>query len=127
MTKEFSKFFIANLKRTAQIVNPLVKKKEKLQKAIAGKQAELAEVEADIAEYQGPIMRATGGYTTEDLITRTVVESTDKEGKIIKQTRYELTYPETVIPPAEEETSIEVEKEELPFMTEDVMNPSNEI
>lgn len=126
MTKEFSKFFIANLKRTAQIVNPLVKKKEKLQKAIAEKQAELAEVEADIAEYQGPIMRATGGYTTEDLITRTVVESTDKEGKVIKQTRYELTYPETVIPPAEEGPLAE-EKEELPFMTEDVMNPSNEI
>ena len=126
MTKEFSKFFIANLKRTAQIVNPLVKKKEKLQKAIAEKQAELTEVEADIAEYQGPIMRATGGYTTEDLITRTVVESTDKDGKVIKQTRYELTYPETVVPPAEEETLAE-EKEELPFMTEDVMNPSNEI
>jgi len=127
MKKEFSKFFIANLKRTAQIVNPLVKKKEKLQKTIAEKQAELAEVEADIEEYQGPIMRATGGYTTEDLITRTVVESTDKEGKVIKQTRYELTYPETVIPPVEEETSDAVEEEEPPLMIEDVMNPSNEI
>jgi len=127
MTKEFSKFFIANLKRTAQIVNPLVKKKEKLQKTIAEKQAELAEVEADIEEYQGPIMRATGGYTTEDLITRTVVESTDKEGKVIKQTRYELTYPETVIPPVEEETSDAIEEEEPPLMIEDVMNPSNEI
>ena len=33
--KEFSKFFIASLKRTAQNVSPLVRRKQKLQAEIA--------------------------------------------------------------------------------------------
>lgn len=100
MTKEFSKFFIASLKRTAQNVYPLVRRKTKLLGEIAEKQAELENIQAQIDGYQIPIKEATGGYTTEDLITRVVVttDKVDKGGKPVKVTQYNLTYPDTIIP-----------------------------
>lgn len=98
--KEFSKFFVASLKRTAQNVNPLVRRKQKLLDEIADRNAELESIEAQIAGYQVPIKEATGGYTTEDLIVRRVIDTgkLDKDGRPIKQTVYELKYPETIIP-----------------------------
>ena len=138
--KEFSKFFIASLKRTAQNVAPLVRRKNKMYEEIAAKQAELERVEAEIEGYQVPIKIATGGYTTEDLVERTVVETgkLDKEGRPIKQTQYNLKYPETVIPteehaevavdePTIEDIAVPSNDDDLPFMTQDVMNPSNDI
>lgn len=99
--KEFSKFFLASLKRTAQNVYPLVRRKHKLLDEIADRNAELQSIEAQIAGYQIPIKEATGGYTTEDLITRVVTDTgkVDKDGRPIKMTQYVLTYPDTVIPP----------------------------
>ena len=98
--KEFSKFFIASLKRTAQNVYPLVRRKTKLLAEIADKQAELESIQAQIEGYQVPIKEATGGYTTEDLITRVVLttDKVDKDGKPIKVTQYNLTYPDTIVP-----------------------------
>lgn len=98
--KEFSKFFIASLKRTAQNVYPLVRRKTKLLDEIAEKQAELISIQAQIDGYQVPIKEATGGYTTEDLITRVVLttDKVDKDGRPIKVTQYNLTYPDTIVP-----------------------------
>lgn len=102
--KDFSKFFLASLKRTAQNVYPLVRRKQKLLDEIADRNAELESIESLIADYQIPIRQATGGYTTEDLITRVVTDTgkVDKEGRPIKMTQYVLTYPDTVIPPAQD-------------------------
>ena len=102
---EFSKFFIASLKRVAQNVYPLVRRKTKLLAEIAERQAELESIQAQIDGYQVPIKEATGGYTTEDLITRVVVttDKMDKEGKPIKVTQYNLTYPDTITPPEQEQ------------------------
>lgn len=100
MKKEFSKFFIANLKRTAQSVSLLVRRKQKLQAEIAEREEELNSVQIQIDGYQTPIKEATGGFTTEDLIER-VVEATDKldkDGKPIKVTKWNLKFPETVVP-----------------------------
>ena len=107
--KEFSKFFIASMKRTAQNVYPLVRRKTKLLEEMADMNAELQSIEAQIAGYQIPIKEATGGYTTEDLITRKVTDTgkTDKEGRSIKQTTYELKYPETIIPEVVEGENVE--------------------
>ena len=98
--KEFSKFFIASLKRTAQNVYPLVRRKTKLLDEVAEKQAELISIQAQIDGYQVPIKEATGGYTTEDLITRVVLttDKVDKDGRPIKVTQYNLTYPDTIVP-----------------------------
>ena len=116
--KEFSKFFIASLKRTAQNVYPLVRRKTKLLEEIAEKQAELVSIQAQIEGYQVPIKEATGGYTTEDLITRVVLttDKVDKDGRPIKVTQYNLTYPDTIVP---DEPISETQVEE----NEDVSTP----
>ena len=107
--KEFSKFFTASLKRTAQNVYPLVRRKHKLLDEIADRQAELESIEQQIAGYQIPIKEATGGFTTEDLVKREVVDTgkVDKDGRPIKQTVYSLKYPETIVP---EITDVPVEE-----------------
>lgn len=101
--KEFSKFFVASLKRTAQNVNPLVRRKNKLLAQIGEMREELTSIQAQIEGYQIPIKEATGGYTTEDLVERVVTETAklDKDGKPIKMTQYVLKYPETIVPPVE--------------------------
>lgn len=107
--KEFSKFEIATIKRTAQSVASMVIKKNKIKAQLDELQAEYDQLVTMQEQYEAPIKTMTGGYTTEDLVER-VVENTgkvDKEGRPIKQTKYNLKYPETVIPvPSNEETVI---------------------
>lgn len=98
--KKFSKFFVASLKRTAQNVYPLVRQRNKLQKQIEEAKEELDSINVQLDAYQAPIKEQTGGYTTDDLISREVIDTgkTDKNGKPVKQTVYKLIYPDTVIP-----------------------------
>lgn len=108
--KEFSKFEIATIKRTAQSVASMVIKKNKIKAQLDELQAEYDQLATMQEQYEAPIKTMTGGYTTEDLVER-VVENTgkvDKEGKPIKQTKYNLKYPETVIPvPSNEGTAVD--------------------
>lgn len=110
--KEFSKFFIASLKRTAQNVSPLVRKKQKLQAEIAEREEELKSIQVQIDAYEAPIKEVTGGYGVEDLVVRTVevTDKTDKDGKPVKITKWNLRYPETIVPVEEAvaETTAEV-------------------
>ena len=102
--KEFSKFLVAAIKRTAMNCSQLTTKKAKLVKKMSEIQEELDSIQIQLDSFQAPIKEATGGYTTEDLINR-VIEDTgkvDKNGKPIKQTKYVLLYPDTIIPPIEE-------------------------
>ena len=88
---------VAQLKRTAQNVYPLVNKKNKLMEQIASMNAELENVQAQIDAWEGATKAMTGGYTSEDLITRNVICATnedgttkvDKNGQPIKVTKYE--------------------------------------
>ena len=122
MKKEFSKFFIASLKRTAQNVSPLVRRKQKLQAEIADREAELESIQKQLETYEAPIKEATGGYGTEDLIVRTVevTDKTDKDGKPVKSTKWNLKYPDTIIPPADE--AVEADMEMVPEEAESVEN-----
>lgn len=120
--KEFSKFFVASLKRTAQNVSPLVRRKQKLQAEIAEREEEMASIQKQLDTYEAPIKEATGGYGTEDLVIRTVevTDKMDKDGKPVKVTKWNLKYPETIIPEeeAEEVNDIEVPgTEEVPVET----------
>lgn len=113
--KNFSKIEIAVIKRTAQNVAQFVTKKEKLNAKIAELEAEKASLQPIIDSFQGPIKEMTGGYTTEDLVTREVVHTGKmdaKTGKEILQTRYILKYPDTVIP-SEEAAQEEVIEEQV--------------
>lgn len=98
--KKFSKFFVASLKRTAQNVYPLVRQRNKLNKQIEEAQEELNSINVQLEAYQAPIKEQTGGYTTDDLISREVIDTgkTDKSGKPVKQTVYKLIYPDTIVP-----------------------------
>lgn len=111
--KEFSKFFIASLKRTAQNVSPLVRRKQKLQAEIAEREEELKSIQIQIDAHEAPIKEVTNGYGTEDLVIRTVevTDKLDKDGKPVKVTKWNLKYPETIVPIEEEavaETPAEV-------------------
>ena len=71
-----------------------------MQAEIAEREEELNSIQIQIDGYQAPIKEATGGFTTEDLVER-VVEATDKldkDGKPIKVTKWNLKFPETVVP-----------------------------
>ena len=52
MNKEFSKFFVASLKRTAQNVSPLVRRKQKLQAEIAEREEELKSIQVQLDTYE---------------------------------------------------------------------------
>lgn len=118
--EKFSKTQIASFKRTAQNVFPLVRKKEKLIEQINAANAELTDIEAQIDAQQGYVKSVTGGYTTEDIIIREVTDTgkLDKNGNPIRVTTFKLKYPDTVIPPTEEEyvliTPVAPEEEIIP-------------
>ena len=126
MKKEFSKFFIASLKRTAQNVSPLVRRKQKLQAEIVDREKELESIQKQLETYEAPIKEATGGYSTEDLIVRTVevTDKTDKDGKPIKSTKWNLKYPDTIVPPVEEAADAGMEM--APEAVESVENEEEE-
>lgn len=110
--RKFDKFFVANLKRTAQMVSPMVREKDKLVDEINEKYARIEALRAQIESLDSHI-RQECGYGVEDLITREVVNTgkLDKAGKPVKVTKWILKYPETIIPPTEEqETPVEVEE-----------------
>lgn len=114
--KKFGKFFVANLKRTAQTVSPLVREKQKLQTEVEEKQARIATLNSQIESLDGHIRQETGGYGVEDLIVREVVNTgkVDKDGKPIKVTKWNLRFPETIVPPTEEQPVGDAQPEETP-------------
>lgn len=128
--EEFNRNFIASMKRIARNVAPKVKERERLVKEIEAKQARIAELNEDIAGEETSIRRKTG-YGVMDLIKREVVDTgkvDKKTGKPIKDTQFNLRYPETILPPENEgDREVAPVDSDLPFMTEDVMNPSSEI
>lgn len=80
----------ATIKKTAQIVQPNVAKRAKLEEQIAKLVSELEEVNASIREWDGAVMRMTGGYSSSELITR-VIEDTgkvDAKGQPVKVTKW---------------------------------------
>lgn len=110
--KKFDKFFVANLRRTAQMVSPMVREKQKLQADIAEKQARVAVLNSQIESLDSHV-RQECGYGVEDLIVRNVIDTgkVDKEGRPIKVTKWELRYPETIVP-VEEPTCEGTEEEQ---------------
>lgn len=111
--KEFSKFEIATIKRTAQNVAPLVRRKNKIKEQIAKLQEEYDLLNTQQLQWEQAIVTMTGGYTTEDLVEKVVetTNSVDKDGNPVKMTKYVLKYPDTVVP-VQEEVQEEVKESE---------------
>lgn len=119
--KEFSKFEIATIKRTAQNVAPLVRKKNKIKEQLTNLEKELYLLETQQQQWEQAIITMTGGYTTEQLVDKVVetTSSVDKDGNPVKITKYVLKYPDTVVPvittvvSVQEEVQEEVETEDM--------------
>ena len=108
--KEFTKFELARMKRTAQNVEGFLKQKNKLEEKKAKIEEELAVINQQIELTDAPTVAMTG-YHTEDIIKKVVTptDQVDKNGNIIKKVTFEFIYPDTIVPPVtdvgEEETS----------------------
>lgn len=81
----------ATVKRVAQNVNPLVVKKNKIAAKINELNAEYNALTEEIEGHEMGIKALTGGYISEDLVTKKVEDTgkLDKDGKSIKVTKYE--------------------------------------
>lgn len=112
--KEFSKFEIATIKRTAQNVAPLVRRKTKIKEQIAKLQEEYDLLNTQQLQWEQAIVTMTGGYTTEDLVDKVIeiTNSVDKDGNPIKVTKYVLKYPDTVVPVPTDVVSVQEEAQE---------------
>lgn len=115
--KEFSKFEIATIKRTAQNVAPLVRRKTKIKEQIAKLQEEYDLLNTQQLQWEQAIITMTNGYTTEDLVEKVVetTSSVDKDGNPIKMTKYVLKYPDTVVPVQEEVLEEVKESEDMHY------------
>lgn len=96
--KQFSNFEKAAIKRTAQNVDKFVTKKFKLAEQINKLQEEYSAVTKMQEEWEAPIISMTG-HTTEELVSKQEVILTAKDGKTTKTYKFILKYPETVVPP----------------------------
>ena len=106
--KEFTKFELARLKRTAQNVDQYLKQKTKLIAKIEELNNELQGVQQMIDLTDAPTVAMTG-YHTEDIIKK-VVTPTDQVNKnvyVINKVTFEFIYPDTIVPPVEETTNTE--------------------
>ena len=114
--KEFTKFELARMKRTAQNVEGFLKQKNKLETKKAEIEAQLKIIDEQIELTDSPTVAMTG-YHTEDIIRKVVTptDQVDKNGNIIKKTTFEFIYPDTIVPPVtydnvEETTVSDVEE-----------------
>ena len=120
--KEFTKFELARLKRTAQNVEGFLKQKNKLEEKKAKIEEELSIINQQIELTDAPTVAMTG-YHTEDIIKKVVTptDQVDKNGNIIKKVTFEFIYPDTIIPPVKEEPVVDT-----PSSTENDENTINE-
>lgn len=81
----------AAIKRVAQNVNPLVVKKHKLINKINELNEEIANLTQEIEGHEAGVKAITGGYISEQLVTKVVKDKLDKNGNTIKEVKYEPT------------------------------------
>ena len=102
---------LAQVKRIAQNVDADYQKVGKLEEQIAKLTAQRDELQKSIDEMEAPVIRKTGGFKSTDIYEKTIVPQfndngtpkTDKDGRQLKVTKYVLRYPDTIIPPVQNE------------------------
>ena len=111
--KEFTKFELARMKRTAQNVEGFLKQKNKLEEKKAKIEEELAIINQQIELTDAPTVAMTG-YHTEDIIKKVVTptDQVDKNGNVIKRVTFEFIHPDTIIPPTLEDPIEDVQIED---------------
>lgn len=106
--KEFTKFELARLKRTAQNVEGFLKQKNKLEAKKAEIEEQLQVINEQIDLTDAPTVAMTG-YYSEDIIKKVVTptDQVDKNGNVIKKVTFEFIYPDTIVPPTTEVEELE--------------------
>lgn len=122
--KELSKFELAAVKRTAQNVSMQRRKKAKLETKIAELQAELDTVNVVIDSFEAPIIKMSGGFTSEEILngamavaeaTEAAPEGTVDEGAVVEEV--EVPAEEAVtIDPTVESPLAPVGDEPIPYL-----------
>lgn len=102
--EKFTKFQKANLKRYAQIMDPLINKRNRVAAKIAELQKEVKDYQEQIDMTDALVRGMTGGYGIEVIVRKVITptDKLDKNGNVVKMTTFEFIYPETIIPPVEE-------------------------
>ena len=121
--KEFTKFELARLKRTAQNVEGFLKQKNKLEAKKAEIEAELVNVNQQIELTDAPTVAMTGYHIIKKVVTPT--DQVDKNGNVIKKVTFEFIYPDTIVPPVTEEETL-VNNEETMVSDKESDNESTE-
>lgn len=106
MNKTFTAREIAQIKRTAQNVYPIVAKRDRILTKVKALYGDLSVLDAQIDAWEMGVKAMTGGYTTTQLVDRVV----DPEANT---TKFVLKYPDTITPP-EEEVCVECCTEGMP-------------
>lgn len=96
--KTFTTREIAQIKRTAQNVAPIVAKRDRVLAKVKELYTEIEALDAQIDAWETAVKAMTNGFTTNDLVDRVVNETTTAEGKVVKTVTYVLKFPETVVP-----------------------------
>ena len=102
--EKFTKFQKANLKRYAQIMDPLISKRNRVAAKIAELQREVEGYQEQIDMTDALVKSMTGGYSIEAIVRKVITptDKLDKNGNVVKMTTFEFIHPETIIPPVEE-------------------------
>lgn len=90
---EFDKFKIHKIKEVAKLIKKDIAKRQKLEGKITELQKQYDGISMEIDQWNTPIKEMTGGYGVEDLVVEIKEEG--------KPSRFDLRYPDTVIPPQE--------------------------
>lgn len=69
--KNFTRFQLAAIKRTAQNVKPLLSRKERLEARIEEIQTEIAKIDEQINIWEEPITKMTKGFTSKEVLDGT--------------------------------------------------------
>jgi hypothetical protein len=96
--KTFTTREIAQIKRTAQNVAPIVAKRDRVLAKVKELYTELETLDAQIDAWETAVKAMTNGFTTNDLVDRVVNETTTADGKVVKTVTYVLKFPDTVVP-----------------------------
>lgn len=99
--EKFTKFQKANLKRYAQIMDPLISKRNRVAAKIAELQREVEGYQEQIDMTDALVKSMTGGYSIEAIVRKVITptDKLDKNGNVVKLTIFEFIYPDTIVPP----------------------------
>ncbi len=81
----------ATIKRVAQNVNPLVMRKNKILDRIKKLDQEYRDLENEIRGHEAGIVTLTGGYKSEELVTKVIEDKVNDRGVATKVTKYVTT------------------------------------